>query len=319
MRQHRIALGLSETALGERAHIAQARVSQLELGDRQPTTDERDRIAAALGADSLDLHFPGRRVQPHRRRLAGEARRAQAERAGNLYLGSDEPSMEAVGRKLGISERHVQRYVRELGIQPRPARRRAKYPAPKPRPCKNPRCDVVFTPSRPYHDAHGRGKYCSKACFDDTQRVYPKPDERECRLEGCTNRFRPGPWYAARGFGLFCCEDHYHQSEHKAELARRRMLDLHADPVWQSTWAWKLHGSTRVAGRRAKELAAAKGKRVGKPREKLTDEKVERILKLTAQKWSQQKIAYTTGVSRSTVRYVQSRGKSGLEPPLEMG
>jgi hypothetical protein len=61
--------------------------------------------------------------------------------------------------------------------------------------------------------------------------------------------------------------------------------------------------------RAAKALAEKKGVVVGRPREKLTDEKIERIHKLQLQRYSQRQIAYIVGVSRGLVQYVLAQKK----------
>ena len=211
--------------------------------------------------------------------------------------------MAEVGRKLGISERQVQRYLRKLGVPVRPSGQRAKYPDLGPRKCANPNCDVIFKP-KPYHDAHGRGKYHSKKCFDDDQRTYPEPGERECRLASCTNRFRPAPWLAARGFGFFCCEEHYWASEELAAAAAEHAKE-----------SWRLGGSFAAAafnqwprsGRtRQRWLGRWEGQRFGtlggRPQVALSPEQAAEMEKLITRGWGRRAIASKLLVSERAVR-----------------
>jgi len=82
---------------------------------------------------------------------------------------------------------------------------------------------------------------------------------------------------------------------------------LHNDPRRRSQWYYALHKNTKMYGRKAAELAKEQGNQVGRPRELMTIEKEQRIVKLAAQGRSQRGIAYIVGVSRGTVRHVLAR------------
>ena len=53
VRERRLALGLSQTELANRASMTQPALSRLEAGGAVPTIPVLDRIAAALGADLI--------------------------------------------------------------------------------------------------------------------------------------------------------------------------------------------------------------------------------------------------------------------------
>lgn len=96
-----------------------------------------------------------------------------------------------------------------------------------------------------------------------------------------------------------------------SETMTAKMNELHADPVRKARWAHTRHGSTRFYGRANRELAAAKGNKVGPRFTEVDVVKAEKILRLSDEKnadgkprHSQRTIARMVGVSRSSVRNV---------------
>lgn len=87
------------------------------------------------------------------------------------------------------------------------------------------------------------------------------------------------------------------------------------DPKRRAAWYYAKHKSTVGYGRLASAIAKKRGVPVGRPSEKLTDEKRERIHKLAAQGRSQRTIGRIVGLSRGSVEHVL---RSGLEPPSEV-
>lgn len=52
----RLEAGLLQVELAQRVHIARCRLSEIENGHVHPRPDELERIAAALGVSTNDLH-----------------------------------------------------------------------------------------------------------------------------------------------------------------------------------------------------------------------------------------------------------------------
>jgi hypothetical protein len=106
----------------------------------------------------------------------------------------------------------------------------------------------------------------------------------------------------------------------KERLASSRRGELHDDAYRHQQWyRQRFANSPRGAGRRAQELAAKRGKKVGRPAIRLTEERRSQIRELRAQGKSQRQIAYLVGVSRGSVRYVLASEESGLKPSSKVG
>jgi hypothetical protein len=98
----------------------------------------------------------------------------------------------------------------------------------------------------------------------------------------------------------------------KERLTSSRRGELHDDAYRHQQWyRHRFSNSPRGVGRRAQELAAKKGKKVGRPANLLTEEKRRRIRELRAQGHSQRQIAYLAGVSRGSVRHVLASEQVG--------
>jgi len=126
-------------------------------------------------------------------------------------------------------------------------------------------------------------------------------------LIGCGSRLEGlGP---TGGAWVFSDED---VERIKERLASSRRGELHDDAYRHQQWyRQRFANSPRGAGRRAQELAAKKGRKVGRPALRLTEETRRRIRDLRAQGKSQNQIAYLVGVSRGSVRYVLASEEVG--------
>ncbi len=129
---------------------------------------------------------------------------------------------------------------------------------------------------------------------------------------------RLGVGRRVEGFGrtgswLFSCDD---LEQIDAYLAASVMAQKHEDPLFHARWYKGRFGSTRVYGRRAGAIAAARGKKVGRP--SLPPARVKRILELHGRGKSQRQIACLVKVSRDQVRrIVDPTRQSGAKPPGE--
>lgn len=90
---------------------------------------------------------------------------------------------------------------------------------------------------------------------------------------------------------------------------------LHSDPRWRADWYLAKHKSTKMHGRMAHALAAAKGKRVGR-RSELSDWQVNEILERRQKGQSIRQIAMRVGVGKGQVERVVTAQQSVPKPPL---
>lgn len=114
--------------------------------------------------------------------------------------------------------------------------------------------------------------------------------ERPCAC-GCGQTVYLMPWRVRAGDPGFASLSCWNQHRWRDPALRARMF-------------WAVFKSPAEAGRLAKAIATAKGKRVGKPSKTLKPAIRARILELHGKGLSQRQIAYREGVSRGAVRYV---------------
>jgi transcriptional regulator with XRE-family HTH domain len=62
LRAARLAAGLSQTALGERAGTSQATISAYESGRKRPSTAVLERLLGTMGLELRVVEIPGRRT-----------------------------------------------------------------------------------------------------------------------------------------------------------------------------------------------------------------------------------------------------------------
>lgn len=139
-----------------------------------------------------------------------------------------------------------------------------------------------------------------------------EPVERVCKW--CGDRFFVKAYVAKIGKGQYCSQEHNMRAQSAArpdrfpgprapEAARRFLKELHADPVRQSRWNLNRHRSTKVAGRRNKELAAIKGNDVGPPRQTVGLEGQVREMREAGM--PRKTVAFKLGITPDQVRYAE--------------
>jgi hypothetical protein len=121
----------------------------------------------------------------------------RAQRIAAMYAGG--ATLRECAETEGVSQMTALRDRDKAGV----AARRPE-PAPEERECGRDGCRNLFTPTRRQLN-NGFGKYCSRKCMGEAQRIYPVPGERSC--ESCGKRFIPGRdqgWQDTQGWNRYC-------------------------------------------------------------------------------------------------------------------
>jgi hypothetical protein len=176
-------------------------------------------------------------------------------------------NVDQVGEKLGCSPNTVSRRIRELGRTPRSPGKPEKYPpvevgvcgTPG---CTDPECEI------PYGTCHCQPRWLER-CWKTTS-IATRHDRRRGYIRGMHERF-------AHGHDRLSDEGRRVQS---ANMYRKR----HDGTITRGRVAYARHGSTKVYGQDAAELAAAKGKKVGPAFSRVDAMTAERILRLAEEK-----------------------------------
>lgn len=214
--------------------------------------------------------------------------------------------LRAIAADLGCGPTTIARDVRALGLKPHAPGRPARLPKPEERVCDLDGCEVLFTP-KPFQASRGGGRFC---CVDHANKG--KTYERkaivwrecaQCKEEFWRWRTVAEKQGAMGGLARFCtlkCAGKYRW--HKD--GGRTVLPLFA----YQAGSWGIEAREVWGGRFSRALAAAKGKKSGRPTE-LEPYQLETIYELAdrnkpgrAPIWSQEKIAAQVGVSRMQVQ-----------------
>jgi hypothetical protein len=174
-----------------------------------------------------------------------------------------------VGLEVGCSPNTVRRRIEELGLTPRASGKPAKYAPVELGVCGTPGCTDPDC-------AIPRGE-CHCRCGAQTP-IAGRHDRRHRRIKGEPCRFILG---------------HDILSDDGRRIQSANMTAKRADgTITRGRVAYGRHASTRVFGREAAQLAAAKGKKAGAPSDVLDDRVVvDRIAELSAKGYSQPRIA----------------------------
>ena len=84
LRQHRVAAGLTQEALAERAGLSVYGIQKIEAGTTHPYRDTAQRLALALGLTSDTAEQFQAAVAPVRRRGSARPKRGEARRISRL-------------------------------------------------------------------------------------------------------------------------------------------------------------------------------------------------------------------------------------------
>lgn len=111
---------------------------------------------------------------------------------------------------------------------------------------------------------------------------------------------------------------HWFFTDEDVNVIRKRVgSSIHADPVVRAQWHVARHKDTRVAGRLAPELAAMRGRTVGRPVAR--PDMVRQVQELADKGLSQRAIGIRLGISRGSVQNaLKKRAESGLKPPSKV-
>ena len=185
------------------------------------------------------------------------------------------------------------------------AEARRKYPAAEPRVCGRDGCDNVFTPTAS-NVAYGWGKYCSPRCSALSTRAHEKRAGRMVACRHCgKEEWRYDCQIGQNPHGEFCTRECWNKWRWEQEVTiSPRVISLDGAFVRPETRRRR----ARIFGRGAKQLAAEKGKRVGRKSE--AEVFGDRILELRANGKSEQAIANIIGLSKPAVHRFLAKSRS---------